>query len=326
MTRVPPPRPPAPRSRRCPPTSPAGRPRWPCRSTRWTRPIKLASNENPFDPLPSVRAAIDRRRRRPSPLPRPPGRRAARGAGRPARPHPRPRRGRLRLRRAAAAAPAVVRRPRRGGALRLAHLRGLPDLHGHRRRHAGHDARCASGPSTWPRITKAVTERTRLVLVTSPNNPTGTAVRHDELVALLEAVPERCLVVLDEAYHEYITGRHAPRALELLAQAPEPGRPAHVLQGLRAGRPARRLPARPPAGGEPRSTRRSSPSPSTAWARRRRWPRWSTTTSSGSGWTATIAERDRVPAGPARARLLDARRPGQLRVAPGGRSARRPSP
>jgi histidinol-phosphate aminotransferase len=69
-------------------------------------------------------------------------------------------------------------------------------------------------------LTKAVTERTRLVLVTSPNNPTGTAVRHDELVALLEAVPERCLVVLDEAYHEYITGRHAPRALELLRQHP----------------------------------------------------------------------------------------------------------
>jgi histidinol-phosphate aminotransferase len=69
-------------------------------------------------------------------------------------------------------------------------------------------------------LTKAVTERTRLVLVTSPNNPTGTAVRHDELVALLEAVPERCLVVLDEAYHEYITGSHAPRAMELLRKYP----------------------------------------------------------------------------------------------------------
>jgi histidinol-phosphate aminotransferase len=69
-------------------------------------------------------------------------------------------------------------------------------------------------------LIKAVTERTRVVLVTSPNNPTGTAVRHDDLVTLLEAVPERCLVVLDEAYHEYITGRHAPAAIELLRRHP----------------------------------------------------------------------------------------------------------
>jgi histidinol-phosphate aminotransferase len=69
-------------------------------------------------------------------------------------------------------------------------------------------------------ITKAVTDRTRVVFVTSPNNPTGTVVRHDELVALLDAVPPDCLVVLDEAYHEYVTGRHAPDALALLAERP----------------------------------------------------------------------------------------------------------
>lgn len=67
-------------------------------------------------------------------------------------------------------------------------------------------------------LTKAVTDRTRVVLVTSPNNPTGTAVRHDDLVTLLEAVPPSTLVVLDEAYHEYVTGLHAPRAMELLSR------------------------------------------------------------------------------------------------------------
>jgi histidinol-phosphate aminotransferase len=66
-----------------------------------------------------------------------------------------------------------------------------------------------------PTVTKAVTDRTRVVLVTSPNNPTGTAVGHDELVELLEASPH-ALVVLDEAYYEYVTGLHAPRAAELL--------------------------------------------------------------------------------------------------------------
>ncbi|HEX9260419.1 MAG TPA: aminotransferase class I/II-fold pyridoxal phosphate-dependent enzyme, partial [Acidimicrobiales bacterium] len=56
--------------------------------------------------------------------------------------------------------------------------------------------------------------------VTSPNNPTGTAVTHAELEHLLDAVPADCLVVLDEAYHEYTTGAHVPRALELLAAHP----------------------------------------------------------------------------------------------------------
>ena len=69
-------------------------------------------------------------------------------------------------------------------------------------------------------ITAAVTERTRVVFITSPNNPTGTVVRHNEMVALLEAVPDGCLVVLDEAYCEYITNPDVPKALNLLAQYP----------------------------------------------------------------------------------------------------------
>jgi histidinol-phosphate aminotransferase len=69
-------------------------------------------------------------------------------------------------------------------------------------------------------ITAAVTARTRVVFVTSPNNPTGTVVGHAELMDLLDAVPAGCLVVLDEAYYEYVTGRHAPDALALLAERP----------------------------------------------------------------------------------------------------------
>ena len=69
-------------------------------------------------------------------------------------------------------------------------------------------------------ITDAVTPRTRLVLVTSPNNPTGTVVGHRDLARLLDHVPPSCLVVLDEAYHEYITGSHAPDAMALLAEHP----------------------------------------------------------------------------------------------------------
>jgi histidinol-phosphate aminotransferase len=69
-------------------------------------------------------------------------------------------------------------------------------------------------------IEAALTPRTKVVLITSPNNPTGTTVTHDEMVRLLVVAPAGCLVVLDEAYYEYITATDAPRALELLAEYP----------------------------------------------------------------------------------------------------------
>ncbi|MBD8507172.1 histidinol-phosphate transaminase [Hoyosella sp. G463] len=50
----------------------------------------------------------------------------------------------------------------------------------------------------------AITERTRLVMVCNPNNPTGTAVGRRELERFLDAVPSTVLVVLDEAYIEYL--------------------------------------------------------------------------------------------------------------------------
>jgi histidinol-phosphate aminotransferase len=51
----------------------------------------------------------------------------------------------------------------------------------------------------------AITTRTRLVLVCSPNNPTGPAVHRDEFEAFMARVPEDCLVVVDEAYRQFIT-------------------------------------------------------------------------------------------------------------------------
>jgi histidinol-phosphate aminotransferase len=50
----------------------------------------------------------------------------------------------------------------------------------------------------------AITERTRVVLVCSPNNPTGPVVRGAELEAFLDRVPEHVLVVVDEAYREFV--------------------------------------------------------------------------------------------------------------------------
>ncbi len=49
----------------------------------------------------------------------------------------------------------------------------------------------------------AVSPRTSVVLASNPNNPTGTALSEPEVLQLAEAVPERCLLVLDQAYCEF---------------------------------------------------------------------------------------------------------------------------
>ncbi|SFN08467.1 histidinol-phosphate transaminase [Marinobacter pelagius] len=66
----------------------------------------------------------------------------------------------------------------------------------------------------------AVTERTRLVFVANPNNPTGTVHTADAIEGFLAKIPEDVLVVLDEAYCEYLTGTEYPDGLELLERFP----------------------------------------------------------------------------------------------------------
>jgi histidinol-phosphate aminotransferase len=66
----------------------------------------------------------------------------------------------------------------------------------------------------------AVTPRTRLVFVCSPNNPTGTVVTRAELKRFLAAVGEDVVVALDEAYHEYVTDPDAVDGLALIDEHP----------------------------------------------------------------------------------------------------------
>lgn len=66
-----------------------------------------------------------------------------------------------------------------------------------------------------PAMAEAVTDRTRVVIVCTPNNPTGPSVRHDALAAFLDAVPSDVLVVLDEAYLEFVETLDAPDCLAL---------------------------------------------------------------------------------------------------------------
>jgi histidinol-phosphate aminotransferase len=66
----------------------------------------------------------------------------------------------------------------------------------------------------------AVTDRTRLVLVCNPNNPTGTVAREAELTAFLNDVPEDILVVIDEAYREFVTDPDVPDGAAVYGDRP----------------------------------------------------------------------------------------------------------
>lgn len=66
----------------------------------------------------------------------------------------------------------------------------------------------------------AVTDRTRLMFIANPNNPTGTWVGRGALEQLLAAVPEQVIVVLDEAYFEYVEEADYPNGLTLLDRHP----------------------------------------------------------------------------------------------------------
>lgn len=74
------------------------------------------------------------------------------------------------------------------------------------------------GSHDLPAMADAVTDRTRVVLVCSPNNPTGTVVREAEMRAFLARVPREVLVVLDEAYVEYVRDDEAADGLALAAE------------------------------------------------------------------------------------------------------------
>jgi histidinol-phosphate aminotransferase len=86
----------------------------------------------------------------------------------------------------------------------------------------------------------AVTERTRLVFVCNPNNPTGTAVRRDALLRFLRRVPADVVVALDEAYREFVSDPDVPDGRTLLADFPNlvvlrTFSKAYGLAGLRVG-------------------------------------------------------------------------------------------
>lgn len=53
----------------------------------------------------------------------------------------------------------------------------------------------------------AITPKTKMLFIANPNNPTGTMNKNDEFERMMDRVPETVLVVIDEAYYEYVTDR-----------------------------------------------------------------------------------------------------------------------
>ena len=77
-----------------------------------------------------------------------------------------------------------------------------------------------------PAMAAAITDKTRLLFVCNPNNPTGTIATKTEVAALMARVPDHVVVVFDEAYYEYVRHPEFPESIDYV----KAGRPVIVLR------------------------------------------------------------------------------------------------
>lgn len=89
-------------------------------------------------------------------------------------------------------------------------------------------------------MASAITDRTRVILLCTPNNPTGPALGEQEVRGFLAKVPRNIVVVLDEAYVEFVRKEEAVEGLQLYRDYPNvivlrTFSKAHGLAGLRVG-------------------------------------------------------------------------------------------
>ncbi|MFQ5480814.1 MAG: histidinol-phosphate transaminase [Thermodesulfobacteriota bacterium] len=91
-----------------------------------------------------------------------------------------------------------------------------------------------------PAMREAVTDKTRIVFIANPNNPTGTAVKSGELSAFIESMPDDVIICLDEAYREYVRSNDYGESLPCLDSSKaviilRTFSKIYGLSGLRAG-------------------------------------------------------------------------------------------
>ena len=77
---------------------------------------------------------------------------------------------------------------------------------------------CKEGRHDLGAMAAAVNDKTKLIFIANPNNPTGTMNTVDEFAAFMAKVPEGVIVVVDEAYHEYATDPAYPDTMKYLME------------------------------------------------------------------------------------------------------------
>ena len=87
---------------------------------------------------------------------------------------------------------------------------------------------------------KAVTDKTRIVFIANPNNPTGTLLSQESVERFVSALPDTCICVLDEAYFEFVSSVESIDSIEWLKKFPNllitrTFSKAYGLAGLRVG-------------------------------------------------------------------------------------------
>lgn len=90
------------------------------------------------------------------------------------------------------------------------------------------------------KMAEAITDKTKMVFIANPNNPTGTINKKDEFMQFMDMVPDGVLVVVDEAYYEYVTGSEYPDTLKYFMECKDililrTFSKAYGLAGLRIG-------------------------------------------------------------------------------------------
>jgi histidinol-phosphate aminotransferase len=67
----------------------------------------------------------------------------------------------------------------------------------------------------------AITPRTKVVFVCNPNNPTGTSIGAEEFGRFTRSLPDSIVLVIDEAYYEFVRREDFPRSIDLFSERPE---------------------------------------------------------------------------------------------------------
>ena len=108
-------------------------------------------------------------------------------------------------------------------------------------------------------IAAAITDRTKLIFLCNPNNPTGNIVTADEVAEFMRRVPDHVIVVFDEAYYEFVDSPDYPDSLAYVKSGRYPNAvvlrtfsKAYGIAGIRSGLRDRPPDAAGPAAGDHR--------------------------------------------------------------------------